>query len=226
MSNGNSPKCLEIRSKHRDKVAVHFRHGRSPSLPENAIKLHEQVDKTGALLSETDRTVLRLPKPVMEPFMAALKVLEGKKYMAVSLLGHYISDLRDRLNHPLDYLELPVPADDPLEIAAKKAVIQCVEALVGDFDSRWGDGESILLYWEGKRRQPPGVWQEQVIVTALDSCTKWLYRIGAHEHDKVWNIVSQRVAEIAAAKHRGREGDTTPSATPGFGPAFLRDLIS
>ena len=101
---------------------------------ENAIKLHEQVDKFGALISETDSAISRLLKPVMEPFMAAQKLLEVEKYVTVSLLVPYIGDLRDRLNHASDYLKLPAPVDKPVEIAAKKAVIPCVEALIEDFD--------------------------------------------------------------------------------------------
>lgn len=50
----------------------------------------------------------------------------------------------------------------------------------------------------GTVRQPQEFWQEQVILTSLDPHTKWLHRIGAYEHDKVSNIVSQREAEIAA----------------------------
>lgn len=51
------------------------------------------------------------------------------------------------------------------------------------------------MYREGKRRQLQGFWQEEIKATTLDSRTKWLYRIGAQEHDHVWNIVSQRAAK-------------------------------
>lgn len=44
--------------------------------------------------------------------MTAQKLLEGDKYVAVCLFVSYISDFRDGLNHALDDLKLPVPADD------------------------------------------------------------------------------------------------------------------
>lgn len=68
--------------------------------------------------------------------------------------------------------------------------------------------------------------QEQVIAIALDPRTKWLYKIMAHEHDIVWNIISHRLTEIATAKHRSRGGATASSPISGFGPAFPRDHIS
>lgn len=49
---------------------------------------------------------------------------------------------------------------------------------------------------------------------------KWLYGIKPHEYDTVWNIASQRTAEIAAAKDHGREGATEFSPISRFEPAF------
>lgn len=75
-------------------------------------------------------------KAVVEFIMIAQKLLEGEKYAMVSLLVLYIIDLRDGVNHALDDLKLPAPADDPEEIAAKRTAILCVEVLVEDFDNR------------------------------------------------------------------------------------------
>ena len=145
----------------------------------------------------------------MKPTMTAQRLLEGEKYVMVSLLVLYISGLQDGLNNALDYLKPPAPVDDAVEIVVKKYSVH-------DFDSRWGNGESVLAYGEGKRRQPQGFQQEQAIASALDLRTKSLYGIGAHENAKVWDIVSQRAVEIAAAKHGGREGATASSPTSGF----------
>ena len=62
--------------------------------------------------------------------MTAKKLLGGEKYGTIGLFVPYTSDLRDGLNHALNYLMPPAPADDPVEIAAKRAVIPCVKALV------------------------------------------------------------------------------------------------
>ena len=56
----------------------------------------------------------------------------------------------------MDNRKLPAQADDPVEIAARNMVILCVKARVEDFDNRCGNGESVLVYREGKRRQPQG----------------------------------------------------------------------
>ena len=57
----------------------------------------------------------------------------------------------------------------------------------------------MLMYREGKRRQPEGFRPEQLMATALDLRAKWLYGIEEHEHDKLWVIVCRRPAEITAA---------------------------
>ena len=97
---------------------------------ENPIKLYDREDRNGGLLSETELGILRLIKHVLEPFMTAQRLLEGEKYVTVSLLVPYISDLEDGLNHASDYLKLLAPANDPVEIATKRAMIPCVNALI------------------------------------------------------------------------------------------------
>ena len=105
---------------------------------EYTIKLHEKVDKVGVLL-------LCMLDPVIQPFLTVQKFLEGDKYVAVSLLVPYIRDLRDGLNNALDFLTLPAPADDPVEITARKAAVPCVEDPCRNFDGRCRNGENILV---------------------------------------------------------------------------------
>ena len=64
-------------------------------------------------------------------------------------------------------------------------MIPCVEVLAEDFDDRWRDGESVLVYREVERRWPQGFQQKEVVATTLDPRKRWVYLIGAHEHDKV-----------------------------------------
>lgn len=70
--------------------------------------------------------------------MTTQKLLEGEKYVTFSLFVSYINDIQDGLNNALNYLKLPVPADDPVKITTRKAVVPCVEALAEDLDNRWG----------------------------------------------------------------------------------------
>ena len=91
---------------------------------ENAIKLHEHVDnRLGDFTSKACYGT---------PFMTVQKLLEGKKYLTVSLFIPYIRDLRGGLDHALNYLKLPTPVDGPVKIAEKKAVIPYVDTLIED----------------------------------------------------------------------------------------------
>lgn len=72
----------------------------------------------------------------MKPFITAQKVVEGGTYVKVSLLVPYIRELRDGLNHTLDDLKLPAPADNLGEITVRKAVILWAEVLADEFDNR------------------------------------------------------------------------------------------
>lgn len=59
--------------------------------------------------------------------MTAQKLLEGKRYVTVSLLVTCMSNLRDGLSHALDYIKLLALEDDLVEIAAKEAAIPFVD---------------------------------------------------------------------------------------------------
>lgn len=65
---------------------------------ETAIKLHEQLYSIAALLSATGWVIVRLLKPVMEPFMRIQKLLEGENYVTGSLVVPHIYNLREGLN--------------------------------------------------------------------------------------------------------------------------------
>ena len=52
-----------------------------------------------------------------------------------------------------------------------------------DFNSKWGSGKNVLIYREGKQRQPQEFQPEQVMVTALDLRTKIQYGIEDYEHE-------------------------------------------
>ena len=86
----------------------------------------------------------------MELFMTAQKRMGGQTYVGVSLLVPSVSGFHDGLNHALEDLKLPAPADDPVDIMERKLMIPCVEAVVEEFDNRSGDGESVLEYREKK----------------------------------------------------------------------------
>ena len=61
------------------------------------IKLHESMGDVPPVLTETDWEVLRLVKPILQPFMLAQKDLEGAQYVTGSMTIPKIAELRDGL---------------------------------------------------------------------------------------------------------------------------------
>ena len=114
----------------------------------------------------------------------------------------------------MDDLKLHTPADDPVEIAARTAVIPCVESL----GLGWGDARvpSCLGKETESRRDfgdRPGSPHEVVVRDRGPRVHGLEHRFSAG-------------AEIAAVKQRGREGVTASSPTSGLGPAFPGDRLS
>ena len=112
---------------------------------EASIKLHEQLDRIRALLSATDWPIVRLLKPVMEPLMRVQKLLEGETYVTDRLAVPYTYNLREGLNKVFVDLRRPASADSRDRAKAKSSVVPCVEALMEDFNRRWGSGKNVLL---------------------------------------------------------------------------------
>jgi len=73
----------------------------------------------------------------------------------------------------------------------------------------------VLMYREGKRRQPHGFRREQLMANELDPRTKIVYGIENYEHEGLWTIVSRRAAEIAVVKKVGKAGATVSPAVSG-----------
>lgn len=114
---------------------AHFHHDRSPSQRKNVIKLHEQVDKIGALLSETDMAIFRsvnkyINKPRQNSGEASggRNIRDGQPYARA--IHHQRHSIRAERLIGLPQA-MPAPADDSTKITA---VVLFVEALV-DFDN-------------------------------------------------------------------------------------------
>lgn len=169
-----------------------------------AIQYHESMDEIHPLLSNTDWEVLKLVSPILEPFMAAQKSLEGAEYVTGSLTIATIGELRVGLEEAMKRLR-SAAGDDNLTDDARKAmaiVLPDAEALWADFINRWGDGTAILESKEGRRRQPQGFKLPQVCATSLDPRTKHLYGIPPQEHAAVWSAVAKETVELALQKEQ------------------------
>ena len=171
-----------------------------------AIEKHEEGDKIEPMLTAADWAVLKLIRPILEPFMTAQKLLEGAKYVTGSLVVPCIYDLRNELNDAIDDLQGSSDSDsgdDDADFnAAKAAVMPCVTALHKDFVNRWGEESDLLNYTEGIRRQPRGFKLVQVLATALDPRTKLLYGIDDDVKPMVWKLVQDEAVKIAVAKRQ------------------------
>ena len=152
------------------------------------IEMHETMHHVDPILTNEDWRVLELILPVLEPFMEAQTVLEGHKYVTGSLVIPTVHDLRQGLKGAIrevqgmpcasegeddDELGVMLAADDN-ELAVS-AVRKCAEPLLEDFNERWGDGKTNLVYEEGKRRHPQGFKTIQILFTALDPRTNILH---------------------------------------------------
>ncbi|CAM9559514.1 unnamed protein product, partial [Ectocarpus sp. 4 AP-2014] len=158
------------------------------------IRKHEEADKLELMLRAEHWAVLEMILPILEPFMHTQTLLEGRKYVTGRLVVPFIHDLRDNL---------------------EAAVMPCVKALHEDFINRWGDGNNILTYAEGSRRQPRGFKSVQVLATALDPHTKMLYGTPDDEHADMWKFVQSESVKVALATRQ--EKNSTEEKDHGTG---------
>lgn len=100
-----------------------------------------------------DWAVIELLVPFLESFMVFQRLLEGEKYVTVSLVVPAIQGLRFGLREGIDNPQSDPPHRTPAhQLEAKALVIICALALTDDFDRRWGDGTNLLEYGAGARQ--------------------------------------------------------------------------
>lgn len=164
------------------------------------------------LLSDVDWAIIELLVPLLEPFMVVQRLLEGEKYVTVSLVVPAIQGLRFGLRDGIAALQADPPHGTPgHRHEAIALVIICALALMDDFDRRWGDGRNLLEYRAGPRQQPQGFKRWQLVATALDWRVKnVLFGFNDDEKEGLWEIV---VTETAAMVLADRAAPTPPSST-------------
>ena len=103
------------------------------------------------MLTELEWWVLEVGEEVLRPLMLAMMTLEGQNYVTGSLVIPMVESIRKGLHAAHDRL---VELGDSIgpQVSAKGEDFHMqgiLEAMIDDFDSRWGDGTDINKYTLG-----------------------------------------------------------------------------
>jgi hypothetical protein len=75
-----------------------------------------------------------------------------------------------------------------------------LQAMIDDFDSRWGDGEDINKYTLGtigtNKGQPCGYTKGQVLCFTLDPRMETLPQVPEEQEEDVWRVLEVRCKEL------------------------------
>ena len=117
-----------------------------------------------------------------------------------------IWDLRTNLRDVLSDLRVPTHDKDEANVLQARAMLlPCVQTLLKDFDSRWGDESVVVRYKGDPSRQPQGSRPEQVMATSLNPRCKMLYGVPDTEYDDVLRAVTQNAADIGMTRDKRRQ---------------------
>lgn len=190
------------------------------------IQNHEVVYNVNVILKSLDWAILEKLHRLLAPLSVLLKMLEGERYVNGSLIIPLVKDLRDGTNSAVEACAPPAnPAQDAtlseLERKSREALRPCVNALLQDINTRWGDGMHITWFREGPRRQPQGFTRAQLLAMVCDPrLHENLHGIPEYEHLAVWEIFQKEVTALAL-RRAGTGGAEKASAPPLLGSAIV-----
>ncbi|CAM9591115.1 unnamed protein product [Phaeothamnion confervicola] len=143
----------------------------------------------------------------LRPFTSVQMMLEGDHYVTSSLTIPTIHDLREGLRDWIAEASASIAAaaatngeDAPVQQAIFAIITKTFQA----FNDKFGYGAAICRFAEGHRRQPRGFMTDQVLATACDACTEFLYSIPATEHGEVRDLVHRAGIEVMLKKWEKR----------------------
>jgi hypothetical protein len=124
-------------------------------------------------------------KRILEPFMIAQRILEGEKYVTISLVLIIITTIRENLR-----AELEKPDNSA-------HVKQLCLLLLSDFNKHWGTGSDGTVWLEnqtlGERNRPKGIPQATLMATFLDPRTKDLRELGNTDKAFVLKAIKEKL---------------------------------
>ncbi|CAN0075754.1 unnamed protein product, partial [Phaeothamnion confervicola] len=173
-------------------------------------------------LTPTDREwdVSEQGEAVLEPFMAAQKMLKSEQYVTGSFCIPLIFDLRASIQDVRKEMRENIAAG--INVAVSRDILAIINKMYRVFYDKFGTGTSICHVSEGHRRQPRGFITNQVLATALDPRTKILYGVPKAEHPEVWAVVRQCGADLMLVeweKRRAAGGDGAGGSGEGGSPS-------
>jgi hypothetical protein len=165
------------------------------------------------LLSQLDWWVIEVGKEVLRPFMMAQVMLEGEKYVTGSLVIPMVEELRVGLMAAQARVQ-------ELSAAVGQQVVEdgtdfdmgsILDAMVEDFQCRWGDGSNLLEFKYGQSGtgvgQPCGYTREQFLQFAADPRMVTLPFVCAEIEEDIWQLLQTALTEIIE-EELGKEGQT------------------
>ena len=146
--------------------------------------------------------VLEVGEEVLKPLMLAMMTLEGQNYVTGSLVIPMVESIRKGLHTAHDRLVELGDAIGP-QVLAKGEDFHMqgiLEAMIDDFDSRWGDGTDINKYTLGtngtNKGQPCGYTKGQVLCFTLDPRMVTLPQVEEDQEEAVWRVLEMRCREL------------------------------
>jgi len=165
--------------------------------------LHSMPATSGCpVLTELEWWVLEVGEEVLRPLMLAMMTLEGQNYVTGSLVIPMVESIRKGLHAAHDRL---VELGDSIgpQVSAKGEDFHMqgiLEAMIDDFDSRWGDGTDINKYTLGtngtNKGQPCGYTKGQVLCFTLDPRMVTLPQVDEDQEEAVWRVLEIRCKEL------------------------------
>ena len=96
-----------------------------------------------------------------------------------------------------------VGADTETTASAREKVVETLEAMHADFNSRWGDDTSNQLNYQiGHRNRPIGVHRLAVVAYVLDPRFKRLRYIPRDRRTDVWKWLEEEAAKLIESKEQ------------------------
>ena len=142
-------------------------------------------------LSETHWTIIEALVKVLEPFMHIQKVLEGQKYVNISLIPFLLSKARTYLDTTIAKYYAP---------DASQSILELLQKMRRDFIDRWGSGEPNTVFSEhknfGKRQRRVGLPLLTMQAAALDPRTKAGLGLGSsQDQDEIWKSIHTSILQ-------------------------------
>lgn len=163
-------------------------------------------------ISALDWEILLGIVEILNTFKKLQSVLKGSSYVTCSLLVDLIHDLRVELEEVVDKCEAD-PEDIQqflVALQAKQALFPAAQAVLHDFNTRWGKGVNIGTCIQGPRNQPQGFKSNQVLATLLDPRLKnAMPGIPDTEREGLWSLL---VTEAAKGWLKEQESKATQGA--------------